>query len=110
MSEIRDEVAQLALGIFVILGDRQFERVLEEGLRVALSTELNECFSEKDPRHHPIGFLFDAVTIMGEGGVDVALGHERLRQAEMKHLVGRLACDERLKVFNPGGHRKKSIQ
>ena len=83
----------------MLLLDREPQRILERRSGSSTTSELQQKFSKKDARHHPIGFFFDAEMVVLDRIRTAALGDQRLGEAEPKHLVGRVAGHKRAELL-----------
>ena len=88
----------------MVLLDREAQSVFEQGTSLRSSVELEQQFAEENPGHHPVGFLRHAGFEVRHRFRAPTRGDQRLREAETKQLVRRLALDQRLKLFDPRRH------
>lgn len=80
------------------LGDGQIEGRNQKrpGFFAAILRE--EKFTEKNARHHPIGFFCHAKFVVRNGFGRPTLGHKRLGEAETKKLIPGRSGDESLEL------------
>ena len=102
-SQVGQEGAEFGFRVFVRLVDGELQRRLQVGAGLLLATERQQAFAEQDPWHHPIGFAFDAVLILGDRLLAAAGGFQCLRQTEAEQLICRLLRHQTLKMLNAFG-------
>ncbi len=93
----------------MVLFDREVQGVFQQGTGVAHSAKLQQQLAQENPRHHPVGFLRHTGFEVRHGFRAPTFGHERLGEAETKHLVRRLALDQDLKLFHPRWHASDRV-
>jgi len=103
-SEVREQRAELALGILVMLLEGEEQRLFEPRFRLGGAAELEQEFSQENSRHHPVRFFLRAELVMWQRFLAATFRGERLCQAETEQLVLWLSLDECVKVFGAGRH------
>jgi len=81
-----------------MLSDRKAKCVLEQGPCLLHSPLIQEDFTQRDARDHPVGLGRNAGSKMRFGVSRPSGGEQRLREAEAEKFIGWLLRDQRGKV------------
>lgn len=98
--QLGEERAEFALGLLVMLFDREPQRGFEFAPGVGGAAGRQELFSQQETRDHPVGLLSEALFEVRDRFRAACFCDQRLRETEAEKFVFRLGGDERLKLID----------